>query len=83
MNKLEIVYYIGIFTLILGVIMLVTNKFKEYENINLKKHYKMITLYIILLVLSIIAWRIMFNFFFGFADIINQNKIDYKSILNG
>jgi len=83
MNKLDIIYYLGVFGLISAVIMIMVTKFREYDEINFEEHITMIIIYIILLVLAIILWRLFFNFFFGFADILNQDNIDYERILNG
>jgi len=82
MNKLDIVYYFGVIALTFAVIMIMIQKFVEYEEIDLNEHFMMIVIYIILLIFAIILWKLFFDFLFGFEDILNPN-IDYKSILNG
>jgi len=83
MNNLELVYYLGVFALMSGVIAIMIEKFKEYDNINLDEHITMIVIYLVLLVFAIILWRLVFNFFFGIADILDHQNINYESITNG
>ena len=83
MNKLDLIYYLGVFGLMSAVVAIMVNKFREYDEIDLDDHITMIIIYLILLVLSIILWRLVFNFFFGIADILNHQELNYESFLNG
>jgi len=82
-NKLEIVYYFGIIILITGVISIMYFRFKEYDEIDLKNHIVIIVIYIVLLVLAIILWRILFDMLHGIADMINIDNSIYKRVING
>ena len=83
MNKLDIVYYFGVFALIGAVIAIMVEKFREHERIDLDNHITMIVIYLILLVFAIILWRLVFNFFFGIADILNHDNFNYDLIMKG
>jgi hypothetical protein len=83
MNKLDIVYYLGVLGLMSAVIAIMVEKFREYEEIDLDNHITMIVIYLVLLVFAIILWRLVFNFFFGIADILNHDNFNYDSMMKG
>jgi len=83
MNKLDIIYYLGVLTLVSAVVTIMITKFREYEHIDLKDHIVMITIYIILLIFSIILWKLFIDFLFGFEDIINQDNQSLQRMING
>ena len=83
MDKLDIVYYMGVLILTSGVVAIMYFRFREYDEIDIKKHIVMITIYIILLVLAIILWKILFDMLNGIEDKINIDNSKYERILNG
>ncbi len=83
MDKLDIVYYMGVLILTSGVIAIMYFRFREYDEIDIKKHIVMITIYIVLLVLAIILWRLLFDMLNGIEDKINIDNSKYERILNG
>ena len=83
MNKHDIVYYLGVLGLMSAVIAIMVEKFREYEEIDLDNHITMIVIYLVLLVFAIILWRLVFNFFFGIADILNHDNFNYDSMMKG
>ena len=73
----NIIFYFGSIVIILFFIYLSYIKFKDYPEIDLKEHKWIIFIYIILLVMAIIVWRMIYllikvNFF---------NVIDYNTII--
>jgi hypothetical protein len=81
MVKLEFVYYLGVIGLVSAVVAIMVQKFREYESIDLDNHIVMIVIYLILMVFSIILWRLVFNFFFGIADVLNHDNINYETMI--
>jgi hypothetical protein len=80
MTKLELIYYLGVFGLVSAVIAIMVQKFREYDDIDLDDHITMIIIYLILLVFSIILWRLVFDFFYGFADVLHHQNMNYDNI---
>lgn len=73
----NIIFYFGSIVIILFFIYLSYIKFKDYPEIDLKEHKWIIFIYIILLVMAIIVWRMIYllikvNFF---------NVIEYNTII--
>ena len=73
----DVIFYFGSIVIILFFIYLSYIKFKDYPEIDLKEHKWIIFIYIILLVMAIIVWRIIYllikvNFF---------NVIEYNTII--
>ncbi len=73
----DVIFYFGSIVIILFFIYLSYIKFKDYPEIDLKKHKWIIFIYIILLVMAIIVWRMIYllikvNFF---------NVIEYNTII--
>jgi len=83
MNKIELVYYFGVIILTSGVILIMIQKFRYYDSIDIKNHIIMITIYIILLVFAIILWRLFYDLLFGITDILNIDNSIYKRVING
>jgi len=83
MNKLDLIYFLGVFGIMSAVVMIMVHKFREYDSINLDNHITMIVIYLILMVFAIILWRLVFNFFFGIADILNHDEINYNNLFGG
>ena len=73
----NIIFYFGSIVIILFFLYLSYIKFKDYPEIDLKEHKWIIFIYIILLVMAIIVWRMIYllikvNFF---------NVIEYNTII--
>ena len=73
----DVIFYFGSIVIILFFIYLLYIKFNDYPEIDLKKHKWIIFIYIILLVMAIIVWRMIYllikaNFF---------NVIEYNNII--
>jgi len=73
----DVIFYFGSIVIILFFIYLSYIKFKDYPEIDLKEHKWIIFIYIILLVMAIIVWRMIYllikvNFF---------NVIEYNTII--
>ncbi len=79
MNKLDIIYYLGIFGILFVVGYLLFVNFKEYDEINLREHLWIIILYVVVLIISVVVWRLMFNFIFEAQHLISvKNNISIK-----
>ena len=83
MDKLDIVYYMGVLILTSGVIAIMYFRFREYDEIDIKEHIVIITIYIVLLVLAIILWRLLFDMLNGIEDKLNIDNSKYERMLNG
>lgn len=83
MDKLDIVYYMGVLILTSGAIAIMYFKFREYDEIDIKDHIVMITIYIVLLVFAIILWRLLFDMLNGIEDKLNIDNSKYERMLNG
>ena len=82
MNKLEIIYYLGILGLVSALILIASYQFKTHNSFDLENNFKLLIIYIIILILSVILWNLFFNFLFGFHNMIND-KFNYESVING
>ncbi len=79
----NIIFYFGSVIIILFFIYLAYIKFKDFPEIDLSEHKWIILLYIFLLILAIIAWRIVYllikaNFF----EVVKYNQI-IQRVTNG
>ncbi len=79
----ELIFYLGSVIIVGIFIYFVWVRFKEQEQIDLEEHKWIITLYIIMLVVFIIIWRIMFLYFETFTEKSLQQQKIYEKILNG
>ena len=79
----EVIFYLGSVIVIGIFIYFVWVRFKEQEQIDLKEHKWIITLYIAMLVLFIIIWRVMFLYFETFTEKTIKQQQTYEKILNG
>ena len=79
----ELIFYLGSVIIVGIFIYFVWVRFKEQEQIDLEKHKWIITLYIVMLVVFIIIWRIMFLYFETFTEKSLQQQKIYEKILNG
>jgi len=55
----DIIFYFGVIVIMIFYIGIVIKKFKDDDNIDLNEHKWIIIVYIILLVFSIITWRVL------------------------
>jgi NADH:ubiquinone oxidoreductase subunit 6 (subunit J) len=79
----DIIFYFGAVVIIFAFIGLVTVKFRNEDNIDLNRHKWIILLYIILLVVSIITWRIVYLLLISSTqEMINYN-INIQRAING
>ncbi len=78
-----LIYYLGVICMVAGVVCIFIFRFKEYDKIDIKKHLFTIVIYVILLVLSIILWGILSNFFFGAKEMLQNQNTNFKRVLNG
>ena len=79
----DIIFYFGAVVIIFAFIGFVTVKFRNEDNIDLNRHKWIILLYIILLVVSIITWRIVYLLLISSTqEMINYN-INIQRAING
>ncbi len=79
----EILYMVGNILIISLFVYLIYIEFKEYEEINFHESKWIILLYIILLILAIIVWRVIyFIITSNFSFIIKYNQI-IQRVTNG
>jgi len=72
----DVIFYFGSIIIILAFVWLVFIRFREDDEIDLKKHLWLIVLYIILLTTAIIAWRVIYLIIvFNFQKLINYNNL--------
>ncbi len=72
----NIIFYFGSIVIILFFIYLSYIKFKDYPEIDIKEHKWIIFIYIILLVMAIIVWRMIYLIIeVNFFNVINYNTI--------
>jgi NADH:ubiquinone oxidoreductase subunit 6 (subunit J) len=55
----DIIFYLGAIIIIVFFVGLLIKKFKEDDEIDLKKHKWIIITYVILLIMAILSWRIL------------------------
>jgi len=55
----NVIFYFGSIVIIVFFVGLAVKRFKEDDSIDLNKHKWIILIYIVLLVMAIIAWRIL------------------------
>jgi len=79
----DVIFYFGNIIIIALFIWLFILRFKDVDNIELSKHLWIIILYTILLVLSIITWRIIYLIIISNIKGINNYNIVIESTLNG
>jgi len=61
-NRAFLIYYTGIFFIIFAFVYLLYFHFRNDENIDLKKHLGIITIYTLLLITAIYIWGIITDF---------------------
>jgi len=72
----DIIFYFGIIIIIGIFIWFLFIKFKNEDEINLKEHFWIIILYILLIVAAIITWRIIYLIIISNSQkIINYNNL--------
>ena len=79
----ELIFYLGSIIVVGIFVYFVWARFKEQEQIDLKKHKWIITLYIAMLVLFIITWRIIFLYFESFTEQTLKQQQIYEKMING
>lgn len=80
---IDIVFYFGAFIIIGLYIYLVIQRFKEEGEIDLKEHFWIIVVYIILIVVSIIAWRIIYLLLISSTHLMMKYNSSIENIING
>jgi len=79
----DVIFYFGNIIIIALFVWLLILRFKDVDNIDLSRHIWIIILYTILLVLSIITWRIIYLIIISNIKGINNYNIVIESTLNG
>jgi len=80
---IDIVFYFGAFIIIGLYIYLVIQRFKEEDEIDLKEHFWIIVVYIILIVMSIVAWRIIYLLLISSTHLMMKYNSSIENIING
>lgn len=80
---IDIVFYFGAFIIIGLYIYLVIQRFKEEDEIDLKEHFWIIVVYIILIVVSIVAWRIIYLLLISSTHLMIKYNSSIENIING
>jgi len=76
---IEIIFYFGSIIIVVWYVYVLVQRFKEEDKIDLKKHFWIILVYVILLVVSIIAWRVIYLLLISSTDLmINYNSVNYN-----
>jgi len=79
----DIIFYFGVIVIIGWYIHLIVQRFKEEDKIDLKEHFWIIVLYIVLLIVSIIVWRIISLFLISSTDAIINYNTNIENLING
>ena len=80
---IDIIFYFGIIIIIGLYIYLVIQRFKEEDEIDLKNHFWIIVVYIILVVISIITWRVIFLLLISSTDLMINYNTNIEKLING
>ena len=78
----DIIFYFGIIVIIGWYIYLLIQRFKEEDNIDLKEHFWIIIIYIVLLIVSIIVWRTIYLFLISSTDVIINYNTNIENLIN-
>ena len=79
----DIIFYFGVIIIIGWYVYLVVQRFKEEDKIDLKKHFWIIVLYIVLLIVSIIVWKVISLFLVSSTDMIKNYNTNIANLING
>jgi len=79
----DIIFYFGVLIIIGWYIYLVIQRFKEEDKIDLKKHLWIIVVYIVLLVISIIAWRVIYLLLISSTNLMINYNTNIENLING
>ena len=79
----ELIFYLGSLIILGFFVYFVWVRFKEQEQIDLNRHKWIILLYIIMLVVFIIIWRIIFLYFESFTEKTLRHQQIYEKMING
>jgi len=79
----DIIFYFGAVIIIAAFVGLLIIKFKDENSIDLNRHKWIILLYVVLLIVAIIIWRIVYLLIISNTnEIINHNR-QIESFING
>ena len=79
----DIIFYFGSIIIIGLYIYLVVQRFKEEGKIDLKEHFWIIAVYIVLVVISIIAWRVIYLLLISSTDLMINYNTNIENLING
>ena len=79
----DIIFYFGSIIIIGVYIYLVIERFKEEDKIDLKEHFWIIVVYIFLVIISIIAWRIMYLVLISSTNLLINYNTTIENLING
>ena len=80
---IDIIFYFGTIIIIGLYIYLVIQRFKEEDEIDLKNHFWIIVVYIILVIISIITWRVIYLLLISSTDLMINYNANIENLLNG
>ena len=80
---IDIIFYFGSIIIIGIYIYLVIQRFKEEGKIDLKEHFWIIVIYIILIVISIIAWRVIYLLLISSTNLMINYNTNIENLING
>ena len=79
----DIIFYFGVLIIIGWYIYLVIQRFKEEDKIDLREHFWIIVVYIFLVIVSIIAWRVMYLVLISSTSLMINYNSNIENLLNG
>ena len=78
----DIIFYFGVVVIVGLYIHLVIQRFKEEGNIDLKDNFWIIIAYITLVVLSIIAWRVIYLLLISSTNLMINYNANIENLIN-
>ncbi|HIQ51471.1 MAG TPA: hypothetical protein EYH54_05905 [Nautiliaceae bacterium] len=79
----EIIFYFGVLIIIGTYVYLIIQRFREEDRIDLKKHFWIIIIYIILIIMSIIVWRVIYLLLTSSTHLMRDYNTNIENLLNG
>jgi len=79
----DIIFYFGVIVIIGWYVHLVVQRFKEEDTIDLKEHFWIIVVYIVLIIVSIIVWRIIYLLLISSTDFIINYNTQIENLIDG
>ena len=78
----DIIFYFGVVVIIGWYIYLVVQRFKKEDKIDFKKHFWIIVIYIVLLIVNIITWRIIYLLLISSTGMMINYNTNIESLIN-